>query len=403
MNITLDTICKTINENKNINFIGLALTVLQANGINACAIDFEKKHIKLYGYVLLLSHPQTGRLLTKDSFCCLDSDVEVYEFDYQNKKDLGKICKECGYAIRSAKKNNKERVIFVACTAANYKWINYLEKNIPDCKVSFVILDDGGTSYSNRFKDNLQIALYSGSKHKFLKYIILIGLKVIYINALERQLLKKNRIIDNRLFSIKKQSGKCVFIRNKSIADCYYQLYKEYSDIIPDEVKRMFDNSIVVNTQCLKENGITDGVVDYELYKDAIRELKGLGRNIVVKTHPRELDTDKYKQFGCDLYTDASFSQESIIASTVNKPVCLISIYSATLLNSQGIFDIPVISLAKILLDCSNVDKVFEKQLKDYIKQYEDVVVFPKTINEVKAVIAREIEKKGKRQSGEYA
>ena len=144
---------------------------------------------------------------------------------------------------------------------------------------------------------------------------------------------------------------------------------------------------MLFNTQCLFENKMSDGKTDLELYRLVSECTKSLGLKVALKPHPRELDLKKYSDFNIDIIP-ANISQEALLANTTDKPACVISIFSSTLLNAYGIFDIPVISLAKIFIKMG-VSSTVEAQLNDYIKRYEKNFIFPETVDELK----KELEK----------
>lgn len=59
---------------------------------------------------------------------------------------------------------------------------------------------------------------------------------------------------------------------------------------------------------------------------------------------------------------------------------------SSTLLNAYGLFDIPAISLAKIMIR-EDINSVFAGQLNDFIDQYKNVFIFPENMDELKDVL----------------
>ena len=63
------------------------------------------------------------------------------------------------------------------------------------------------------------------------------------------------------------------------------------------------------------------------------------------------------------------------------------------MLNAYGIFDIPVISLAKIFIK-TGVSSTVEAQLKDYIKRYEKNFIFPETVDELKVALEKIVKEK---------
>ena len=102
LGMTVDDICKQLVNNNKMNFIGVAITVLQANGIDACIKSFNAKGIELNGFVLLPPHHQTGRALTEQSFCNINSNIAVCEFEYKQHTEKHAPVKNRIHAMCSA-------------------------------------------------------------------------------------------------------------------------------------------------------------------------------------------------------------------------------------------------------------------------------------------------------------
>ena len=385
--ITIDEICENLKYDTQKNFIGIAITVWQANGIDAFIESSRNKGIALNGFILLPSHHQTGRKLTEHSFSKLDHSIVVCKYKY---KKVSPVVDRI-FAFCSATNNTNSRTVYIAWTSISYEWINYIERHVPNCKVCFVLIDDGGGSYENRFCYELLFEKYNNPKQNFLKTKIKVGLRVLYYKILLHKLYQSNRIIDNRLFSKTESGFRDCFVRNQEVSSYYEKIYEDIAKKIPRDKIDVFESAIIINTQCLKENNITDGKVDFEIYENLVQKLTVLGLIPVVKPHPRELVVDKYNRMECIPFLDTTYSQESLIAGTRKKPVCIISIFSSTLLNAKGIFGIPAISLAKIIRDKKKINKTFKKQLDDYIDQYEGVFEFPSTIDETVKIICNNI------------
>ena len=153
----------------------------------------------------------------------------------------------------------------------------------------------------------------------------------------------------------------------------------------PIEFKE-FSKSILINTQCLFESNMTNGIVDLKLYKDAVKIVKKYNEKILVKPHPREMNIRKYEDIGCDLIKEMEYSQEVILSNLKEMPLCIISVFSSTLLNATGLFGVPAISLAKLMLR-KNISKNMVGVLKKYIRQYDNIILFPDSWEELENLI----------------
>lgn len=382
--IGFSDVVRICNEDEEINFIGLAVTLQQANAIEAELVKRKILGKNTRGLILIVPHYKTGKLLSKDNFFDLDKEISVYSFNpKKDRQNVYSLLKERWYALKSSFlesiKDDDNRIIYVALPAINYQWLRVIEKSIPKTKVVYIRLDDGGASYINQFIDGWN--MIGRDEYSISNFLMLLKLicNVSFAKILIKGLAINNRLIDNRLFN--KKYGR--FIRNKEIAPYYDVIYKKIgAKINPDIIKR-FEGAVVINTQCLKESNITDGKADFLLYKRLVRALLEKNMKVIIKTHPRELDTDKYERLGCDVYTDIQYSQECIIAATKQRPICIVSLFSSTLLNISSIFDIPAISVANVMRNDYIINKTCKSYLDDYIKGYGSVVEFPSSVEEI--------------------
>lgn len=398
MSITIKQMCNKMNDNCRTNFVGRCITLLQANGIDMCLKQFENYGIDLEGYILLISHPQTGRKVSKESFINTKSNILTLNYEYESISTFTRI-RAMIYALYSSIFNKNKRVIYIAWTKVLYEWIYYFEKYVKDSQVRFVIIDDGGGSYADIFKDMLNFEVCNHPERSYLKSVVKIWFRSLYFKLLFTNLNCHGRIKDNRLFKIQLKKNRWNFERNEEVIDYYLEVLRERIIDIEEDVLNTFSSAIVINTQCYYENNITDGVVDLEAYDKAIEELRSISDiRILLKPHPRELNIEKYHNLNCDLYCDNRYPQEAIFANVDVSPYCVISIDSSTLLNSYGIFSIPSISLAKILLNDKTLrlKKMFVDELEQFVDRYKEIILMPEDYSELKSMVGEIIDTRKK-------
>ena len=382
MTIELDEIIRNLNEDKSLNFIGLAITIHQTDGIDVAVSKLRNEGVTPRGFVLLLPHSQTGRMLNESDFFFLDDNICVYDFDYSfNVIKKPNPVVERVYAIKSSKKDIHERIIYVAISYINYQWLYLIEKNVPWSKVKYILIDDGDGSYANNYRDTLQFEIYNNPKQSYLKSVLKVRLIATFNSVYLRHLRRTNGLVDNRLFVCSGSGKKKTFIRNDSVSGLYDDVYRKIGETVPRSILDLVQHSVLINTLCLKENNITDGVVDFLLYKELVERITAMGIKVVIKPHPREQNIEKYDTLGCQMIRGVSYSQEAILAGTKEKPCCVIGLFSSTLLNVKGVFGIPAISLARILERNESISPVFRRQLNDYIVRYEGIIEFPDTMD----------------------
>lgn len=375
-----------LNSEKHISFIAYGVTLLHAVGIDASYDYFTNKTKKdnLNGVILIGSHPVTGRALNKDSFV---SCKNCYFIDYSREKTSKAIKDRIDAFVYISKNLRNQETIFVLDEEVKYEWFLFLKKNKTDRRVIYVLYDDGGGSYAKVFWDRLHLTLNANNVSRFgmkyIKYFIKILLRVMYIRCVERILKKHGCLLDLRIFKYSK--GKLE--RNTDISNEYISQFRIRGINQRKNGWACFENAVIINSQCLVENGITDGVIDLEIYKRVVQVLEEFKLKITIKTHPREQNPEKYLFSNkTTVFQDSTVSQETIISCCNCPPICVLSIFSSTLLNAKGLFDIPSISLAKIALKY-NITSVFRKQLSDFIKQYSAILYFPDSYEDLKQLV----------------
>lgn len=369
---------KRIIRKDNFNFFAVAITPLQAIGIDAAIEYLTDKNINPFGVIYTISHGKTGKHVTKDDFCNLKKGLVCFD----GEVDYSIIAHLKEYLIIRFKKNNNLNTVYIVCVEVMPYVAYEIEKMGYKC--IFILIDDGAGSYFNKFISVLKANYNSFKDQKKLKRVSLFlkaVIKGILLVDYERYLHRQKKCLDFRLFSFHNKT----VIRNHLSTKYYYNVLKKQS-INKTEDYSIFEESILINTQCFKECNITDGIVDYNVYKQVIDSVKNTKYNVLLKPHPRELNIDKYKNLECTLINNTKQSQEIILAGLEKRPRCIISVCSSTLLNAAGLFNIPSISLAKIMLK-HKINSSFRSTLNSYIKMYKNVLFFPESIDELKRYI----------------
>lgn len=386
-----EDLIKEINNKPDCNFIACAVTYLQVIGINATINRMKAYGIKLSGFILIFEHPTTGRVLKETDFDLNGTDIVAIDYCNKYRELATKPLRNRLLAVSESGKDNGTDFIHILWTGIDYRWYEILSKVNPKKQIRFILIDDGDGSYINQFSNELYMELYEkgDTLSKRMKAYIRVTIREVTKSLLVRNLQNRDRLIDNRIFHVDKDGR---YIPNTHISEFYKNAFREQGSGIDKSIIEKCENAVLFNTQCLFENKMSDGKTDLELYRSVSECAKTLGLKVALKPHPRELDLKKYSDFNIDIIP-ANITQEALIANTTEKPACVISIFSSTLLNAYGIFDIPVISLAKIFIK-TGVSSTVEAQLKDYIKRYEKNFIFPETVDELKVALEKIVKEK---------
>lgn len=380
---TRNQIISLIN-NQEINFIAFAITYLQAIGINATIRELRDKGEKLDGFILIMAHGTTGRNLTNSDFDVAGTSIGIIKYNDNYKGSFSKAIINRINAFYTSSHCTFGKKVYVVFTEPDYLWYDLFAHSYEKKEICFIRIDDGGGSYSNLFIEGVRTELYEhnrGIKEK-LKAVEKGTIRYITKDILYRNLKKNGNLIDNRIFMMTNDGQ---YIPNSHIVPYYIEEFRNAGNRLQDSLLESCDDSVLFNTQCLYENKMTDGNVDIELYSEVIKIVQEMGEKVTLKPHPRELNPGKYEKLGATVIP-SNLSQETILANLKRKPKCIISIFSSTLLNAYGLFNIPAISLSRIMLQ-RDIDSTFKEQLLDFEKQYEKVFMFPDTIEELKRIL----------------
>lgn len=322
-----DDLIKFIN-NEDINFIAYAVTPLHSIGINASIHRLIDTGINLSGYILMMNHGTTGKAINETDFDIVGTDIKVINYidSCKDKKQIlnAGIMKKFSLAIKRA--GNKK--IFLLWTSIPFSFFDVLSFSSKKAEICFVQIDDGGSSYANVFKDMLQIKLYEGNKDIISHVKAFVKTRVAYdITRLVLYELKvRKNYIDNRIFQTENKKDGRHYYPNLNVSKYYYDSFQKKNVNVEKRIIDACSGSILINTQCLVENKITDGIIDMKVYHNLIHIARDIGVRVVIKPHPREMELSKYYELGVDVIP-AELSQEVILANLKELPICILSIF----------------------------------------------------------------------------
>lgn len=385
--------------NKGNNYLAVGGSLLHATGIEAVMMQLEKRGVEMKGIILLLAHQITGPLLTQNSFCHVPKGTEIRELT-SAELGHGNLFK-LRYWIRALIKARKDNyyyendVFYVISPRVDALWYSIAGRYCANKKIVFILIEDGLDTYNNDQMQNIFRYEYfkNGSgRIKRIKAAVSAIVRVVLIKTFTKVLIKQNALLQGTVFKKHDERGRFTIRTNEKVVPFYRVAFKNRGNRIDDKELEQFRGSVLISTEPFMENGITDGNADYEVYQQLVEELRKRDVNIVIKTHPREKNIEKYRQLKCDLFTDATISQEEILANLERLPICVISFFSATLLYARGIFGIPAISMARVLKE-KEISITLRNELSEFMNEYRSVVIFPKSIEQISLIVDRLIKK----------
>ena len=394
----IEDVEELLKNDEHCNFLAMVITPYHAVGVEAAVLYLQSIGVEAKGYVLLTAHPSTGMAVKESNFSLINGQVKFLEFEYafSKRQSFIKELRNKTRLIKSVCKNDKatDEAFYFVWTES----INNLLSSIRQCRannrIKLIKIDDGAGSYIDAFHRRMSYGTWEAGKKNILRklrnyFVAYIKSSSYFVAdfAIENKLRKTNSFINANVFE--RVSGK--LRKNEDFVQFYETAFS-------NEAKKndfeCFENAIVINSQALFEFGILDKEIENEIYRNLAVLLRDFSIKIVVKPHPREKNLVKYSGYGWFLYQQNNISQEIILAQLTQKPICIISVYSSTLLNANGVFGVPVVSLAKILYK-KRIDKSLRMILERYIAQYKDIIMFPDSFEEFKVILKKLVDKDG--------
>lgn len=308
-----------------IEFIGFAITPLHARNIEMIRRHFGFKK----GVVIVAPHNRTGYPnnlhLFEENTNIVRIEIPYEEFENKGNSFLPKTNPQ------------KKRLFFITAFFKD-DWALLLQEKFSNCQLTYLIIDSGLGSYENHINE---------------------------------EILKRADgvfTIDARKYT-KDYDG--ILSLNQQFAEAYIKPINQISEKEKMHHGALLRNSVLLCTQPLKEDGIIEDNCDIKLYKKIIDYAKTNNYKVVIKTHPRE-SKEKYKYLSVEIL-ETDYMLEDLFAQC-EKPACIISPFSTVMIDAKLLYNIPAISVLKIL----------DLNSYSYLEQeYKYIFTFPRNESEL--------------------
>lgn len=366
-----------MNEKK-IKIYGIAGTPWNAMGIDAYFWSLNENRENVEGTIYIRSHKATGISVSDKNFKVNINGIR-YEILKKNKESvvtsIFRRVKTLWIYLRINPIEENEKITVLCPGAPDYEWIMRLNSYKKKENVEFIIVDDG---FYNPAKE--------GNR-----------LEKLYRKCIYEHLLKKYKVVDRRILleedwvtqlGIKKAYEYEKADKDNIIND-YINIFGFYKDLLPKDVLNKYEGAVIVSTQSFDDSDeISEKAL--QLYESLYEILIETGNKVILKPHPREHNIDKYKYIGYEVDSEIKgmITQEVIIANLKEKPKCVISISSATLGNAKLFYDIPAISLAKIIVK-EIISTSLKDEMSEYINAFENQWIMPEDLSDFKNMLGR--------------
>lgn len=145
------------------------------------------------------------------------------------------------------------------------------------------------------------------------------------------------------------------------------------------------ENYILINTQPLD----LDCKQEIELLRRIINVFNEYGFRVVLKSHPRENNIEKYNELDITIDSRCRYSQEVIMESMSNKPAYIVGYYSTSLITAKIFYNIPAISIAPLALKEIDMSKEIKDDMVSFIKCFSNMVNGIESMDQLRRIIAR--------------
>lgn len=366
-----------LKQNSKINVIACAITPWHALGVISSVKKIASVHKDVKVLIIIMKHNDTGYAIDERSFEYISNDVfDIYYLDDDNvsvaKKMLKNIILPCKNIITANKINTQLENDFhiVYPYKINLDFLGMVYSTRKNHNIKFVISDEGIGTYMKSEEEWDREVLNAGNNK--LKYIMK-KINLSYSNMFNKkciEIIKRKGLLFDWNILVKNQDKKLV--NNECILPFYKQMFSESKKV----ENSIYNGAIVINTQCYYDSGWIDNDFDIDLLKIVCIIARKNKVPVVLKTHPREKNVQRYKELPCTLDVRNGISQEEIFASTEIKPLCVIGLTTTTLVTLKLFFDVEAISLAKIGLSKSNNNSL-NNHMHNFINTFNNQVLIP--------------------------
>lgn len=363
-----NTILSNLSNN---NFIAFIATPWHFYGVKCIIEELRNKNIKLQGYIVILpTIPDSKQYYVNSSNLNLDGleEFKIIKCSLEKSQEniFSLFIKQFLYCIKREQKGSFFYVVNPGLpsydTAQKIAKIYFKE-------VYNIVIDEGLATYMGVADDFniLQIDTY-------IKYIKK-NIRMFFVFMLKKR--KKN------LYYFTLFQGK---IKNLNLNDNVIRQYKRMLSYDDEKVekKKSFKNTIIILTQPFVEVGEIYGDLDNRILKDVVNYLHRMcDFEILVKTHPKEINQSKYNGLGCEIDRSLEIPFEKLMSQCIDKPIAVIGFTSTALVTASIFWNIPAYSLC-LFLNGKEVSKELKRIVKKFLTGFKNYIKVIKNLEEIR-------------------
>lgn len=363
--LTSQQLVQRLKREKSIDYVALVTSSWHfLSAISTIKWLKDKKGVRR-GLVLVFEHPTDGCIIEPD---LVNSkwfdDLEVYNFKFGALATQSEI----KHYLQKHQKEGREFYILRPVMPKLEFSVMLYNENVRK-NIVHIVIEEGLATYMRDWKGWLFEDLHTCDMIAAWNQISMRTWKKYYSEAM---LFRRGELIQNTLF-VKKGNN---FVKNRRAIIYFKWVLQKTKNIYDCKAYENYQGSVIVCTQTYGEQKrILDNADMHEL-EHLVKKLKEAGNQVIIKPHPREKNIEKYIKLGCEVDTQNSVPLESILASLDIKPRCIVGITTTTLITAKLFWDIPAISMAR-LINHDSYAKEIVGEIDNFCRIFGRVIQIP--------------------------
>ena len=365
------------------DYVSVALTPWHARMAVGSYLKLRAANLVDKGILLIDRHSRDGYLISPET---VTSGLDIA---YLERGDDGLITLTralvCRVFVPSIQvKKNKGRVVFVANASFPGSIFNSLEALNLDCRLSYILLDEGVGSYLASAEDWARQSIRDRGLHgpKALIRKWLFNRECYTIPRLIRTLEAKKRF---QRFYLFKDDG-ILDDTNAAFVRRAFELESKCIDS-SSQANNKYEGAVVFCSQFPLVEARSISLKAHLAAVDAAYQVAmQLSVPFVLKLHPRETDLSIYSRYEAFIDPRRGIALEDILGCLTTPPVCVTSLCSTAMITASAVFKCPAIGLEGFISDEEVADSFtwFCEKMRTVFSRYYKC---PSTIDELCAYL----------------
>lgn len=363
--ISQSQLVRKLKRDRNIDYLAIVTSSWHYLSALSTIKWLKEKRGVVKGIILVAAHPKDGYIINEEILKQSQTDdQEIYDFKFGA---LAASWEVRSYLLKRREKGKPFYILRPVMPKLEFSVFLYnsdVRKNIVH-----ITIEEGLATYMRDWRGWAFEELKSFDLPGLWNQVSMRTWKKVLCEILLR---KNSEFIENTIFVKRKneliENKRSIYYLKKTLNQlarkCDLTGYEYYSD------------SIIVCTQPYGEqNGILQNA-DLKAIEGLCEIANEMECRVVIKPHPREKDINKYEKIGCIVDQKGDIPLELILGGVFPKPRCVVGITTTTLITGKLFWNIPSISLAR-LVGRENYAKEVLPEIDNFCSTFSNMVQIP--------------------------